>query len=214
MPWAGNRPSSAASESQFGILKNNVLSTCDSPMRMDDFLKKHLNFIDGISKLLYSKMMSTSTENTLVSDEGSSIEQVEREINNSGDHALVLNPDEIQSDGNVTPVITSEIEGVSQLQSDENVTPVITSEIEGVSQLHSKDKAEESWCKKGDRKRKTVSSYLTPDMEILRRENWSWTKTTYLGILKNATSQNLRSIKLETGSYLSLIHISEPTRPY
>lgn len=65
----GNRTStSCAVETQFRILKNNIFSSVELPARIDDFVLKHVNYINGAMKMDFND----STFSTLLNCSNSS----------------------------------------------------------------------------------------------------------------------------------------------
>jgi len=50
--------SSAAVEGDFNIIKNVLLKNEETPMRVDEFVSKHVNFLSGRIKLAYSKQLA------------------------------------------------------------------------------------------------------------------------------------------------------------
>jgi len=62
--YGDNPPLSVAIESQFNDLKNRVLKHVNCmPMRVDDFLKTHIESLNGTMKLVNSKMISQESRN-------------------------------------------------------------------------------------------------------------------------------------------------------
>ncbi len=55
-------PTTAPIESQFSDLKMRVLKNHDKQMRVDDFVKVHLQSMNGATKLAYSKFLSTNVK--------------------------------------------------------------------------------------------------------------------------------------------------------
>jgi hypothetical protein len=84
--YEDNPPSSSAIESQFNDLKNRVLKHVNSmPMRVDDFLKTHIESINGTMKLVNAKMISKKLKNdqTYYTNEKSQITNEKSPIHNT-----------------------------------------------------------------------------------------------------------------------------------
>jgi len=84
--YEDNPPSSASIESQFNDLKNRVLKHVNSmPMRVDDFLKTHIESIHGTMKLVNATMISQKLKNdqTYYTNEKSQITNEKSPIRNT-----------------------------------------------------------------------------------------------------------------------------------
>jgi len=88
--YGDNPPSSAAIESQFNDLKNRVLKHVNCmPMRVDDFLKTHIESLNGTMKLVNSKMISQESKN----DQMNTNEKSPIIYRKSPDHSIISNSD-------------------------------------------------------------------------------------------------------------------------
>jgi len=198
----GDIPATSASiESQFNDLKNRVLKHVNMPMRIDDFLKLHIQSINGTMKLMNSKINKIPLEDT--------------NINQSSQNAFPKNDKPIndKADNNKTDIIRinddlSNLDDILNLKEDSNKyiynQPTLTiTEIHTIPLLETEDTSEENWGNiLINLKKKKKPIYLTENREILLRNLDSKAKTNIIGLLKNGNLSEFKSIKLDGENFV------------
>jgi len=180
--YGGETESSATSESLFKELKRDAFQHEKLPLRLDNFLLTHINFLNGASVLL------GSAKNVKEEEECKSDENVEKPLH--------------QHEAEVSMIASDEkISGAEHSQKEE-----LQSEPKELTQEEEEDwKGLNTSAKQDNRKQKSKPrrrpNYLQPNPSIiLVNENQSQ-HLNRIGLLKNGSSSDLLGIQIDSHLY-------------
>lgn len=180
--------SSSTSESLFNDLKNKVFQHKTLPFRVDEFVHDHLSYITGSMNIIGAKLkVNDQNIGKEVDDEISNVPNI---ATKSFDNDM--NKPHLIEDNN-TPIIEECFKTINQ--EFENEITSIALITDNVNEI-------ENWKGLGEPKKKIKrGNYLDKDPTVLHYSEESNTKSPIVGILRNGSIPDLRSITVDSLTY-------------
>ncbi|CAI6352262.1 unnamed protein product [Macrosiphum euphorbiae] len=180
--------SSSTSESLFNDLKNRVFQHKTLPLRVDEFVHDHISYITGSMNIIGAKLkVNDQNIGKEVDDEISNVPTIETKSFDND-----MNKPHLIEDNN-TPIIKECFEPINQ---------EFENEITSIALITDNVNEVENWKGLGEpKKKKKRGNYLDKDPTVLHYNEESNTKSPIVGILRNGSIPDLRSITVDSLTY-------------
>jgi len=180
--------SSSTSESLFNDLKNRVFQHKTLPLRVDEFVHDHISYITGSMNIIGAKLkVNDQNIGKELDDEISNVPNIARKSFDND-----MNKPNLIEDNN-TPIIEECFETINQ---------EFENEITSIALITDNVNEVENWKGLGEPKKKIKrGNYLDKDPTVLHYNEESNAKSPIVGILRNGSIPDLRSITVDSLTY-------------
>lgn len=200
--------SSAAVKGEFNKLKNNILKIYTLPMRVDEFLKIHLDYLHGKLKIVDAR------ENTMISKNETNIDTHKNEIEETKSIEIIqqatkcpgCNNNDMSTSAHVCVICQIPVHAIEECS--------LAYDKEGYGQKRiclscSILKSSEeilamqkiiNWRRLNNEKKIRTAKYLGQNQHSIQ-DSLAWSKSTKLPIIKNGSTMKLQAVCIEGTNY-------------
>jgi len=199
--------SSAAVEGEFNKLKNNILKNYTLPVRVDEFIKIHLDFLHGKLKIVDAE------ENGMISkDESTCINKKEEMQNVKTAQTATKCPACINNDtptgAHVCTICTTPVHALPEcsIASDEEEgygqkrVCLSCSTLKNSTEILAIQETENWRGLNNDKKKHCIAKYLGKNQHDIQ-DVLAWSKSTKLPIIKNGSTIVLQAVNIDGTNY-------------